>query len=226
MPSLTTRDDVPKIGGSEGGFIGLVVALGIIILASATVVFFLLRNQGGGGRGRGHVSNFLRGGRDGTFSTQKTNFNMDGIRNLFSGRKKGQKAGGWVQQVNDEHDFDSDSEGGIPMLDSHSGQSKGEFAHIPIIKPLPALSEDMSTVSLQAPGRLKSPISEPSPPHKSSPFSRPFSPQPKSTFKQVPANERATPIERKSTLDSMESTNSQYSQFSSGSKFHEHIDDS
>lgn len=200
------------------------VALGVIILAAGTVVFILLRNQGGGGRGRGHVSNFVQAGRDGSFPAQKNNFNMNGLRSLFNGRKNGQKAGGWVQQVNEEHDFDSESEDGIPMHDSRLDRARGGFTQIPIIKPLPTLSEDMSTVSLQAPGRLKSPSTELSLPPTKSPLPRSRSPQPKA--KHTSTDSRTPPIERKSTLDSMESSNSQYSQFSSGSKFHEHIDES
>ncbi|EGN96305.1 hypothetical protein SERLA73DRAFT_185993 [Serpula lacrymans var. lacrymans S7.3] len=39
------RREVPKLDGSQGGFIALVVALSIIIVISCTAVFFLLRNH-------------------------------------------------------------------------------------------------------------------------------------------------------------------------------------
>lgn len=188
------------------------MALGVIILASAIVIFFLLRNQGGGGRGRGHVSNFVHAGRDGSFPTQK--LNMNGFRNLF-----GRKNGGWVQQVGDERDFDSDSEEGIPMHDSRRTR---ELPRVPTVKPLPPLSEDMSMVTLQAPGQ-SSATDLPLPPM-TIVRSRSPSPQPKSKPQTV--NIRTPPIERKGTMDSMESTSSQFSRFSSGTKFHEHIDES
>lgn len=209
MPTLNARNDVPRIGGSEGGFIGLVVALGIIILASAIVIFFLLRNQGGGGRGRGHVSNFVHAGRDGSFPSQ------GGFRNLNPFGRKKNANGGWVQQVDEEHDFDSESEDGIgiPLADSrrYSAQQR-ELPRVPTIKPLPPLSEDLSTVTLQAPGKgsvtsLRS-------------RSRSPSPQP------PPTNSRSPQFDRKATMDSIQSASSQYSNMSSGSgtKFHEHIE--
>jgi len=203
MPSLIARDDVPRIGGSEGGFIALVVALGVIIFASAIAIFLLLRNQGGGGRGRGHVSHFVHAGRDGSFPAQR-----NGFRNLFS-RKNANN--GWVQQVDDEHDFDSESEDGVPLSNSrrHSALQR-ELPRVPTIKPLPPLSEDPAAVTLQAPGRQPERALR----------SRSPSPQPPS------ADSRSPPLDRKGTMDSMQSASSQYSTLSAGSgtKFHEHID--
>jgi len=51
MPSLwegnyaLERRDVPRIGGSEGGFIGLVVGLGVIIAGSCIAIYILLRDH-------------------------------------------------------------------------------------------------------------------------------------------------------------------------------------
>lgn len=69
--SANSKNGVPEIGGSEGGasrpccpragvlnrspppgFIGLVVGLGIIVIASCVGVFFLLKHRGGGGSKR------------------------------------------------------------------------------------------------------------------------------------------------------------------------------
>jgi len=203
MPALHARDDVPRIGGSEGGFIGLVVALGIIILAAAIVIFFLLRDRGGGGRGRGHVSNFVHSGRDGSFPAQ------GGFRSLFN---RGERKGGWVQQVDTDHDFDSESEDGIPL----SRNSHRALPRVPTIKPLPPLSEDLAAVTLQAPGR-SSGTELPLP---ASFRSRSPSPQ------RQPHHARSPTVERQTTVDSIQSARTQFSTLSSGSgtKFHEHID--
>lgn len=42
--AMLSRRTVPEIGGSQGGFIGLVVALSVLILICCIAVFFLLRN--------------------------------------------------------------------------------------------------------------------------------------------------------------------------------------
>jgi len=272
------RDEIPKIGGSEGGFIGLLVALIVIIIISASVVFFLLRTQGGGGRGHGHVSHFVHAGQDGSFPVQRPKWK--GFANLF-GRKKnrnsGVKGGGWMQQVDEDHDFDSESESGIPLADSPTKSKKmknnlmGPRGELPPIQSLPPLTMhggqgdiSMSSVSLQAPGRAfsktpesidesftpplttafhsRSPSPSPSPnlPHQISP--EPLPPTlslPASRAEPIPVTPRTqlpplkarsdarTPIERKGTIDSVMTTHSAMSnssQYTSGSKFQEHIE--
>lgn len=186
------------------------VALGLIILASSIVVFFLLRNQKGGGRGRGHVSTFSAN-REGGFPAQ------GGLRNLFG---RSNQDAGWRQQLDDEHDFDSESEDGFRLADSSHHQRRISLANsrardlpqVPSIKPLPPLSHDInmasvSSVSLQAPG-LSSATDLAIPQTQRSRSSSPKPPTP----------------QRKETMESMHSVDSQYSRMSGGTKFHEHID--
>ncbi|KAJ7058095.1 hypothetical protein C8F01DRAFT_1255979 [Mycena amicta] len=47
MPATTSilRRDTPRIGGTTGGFIGLVVGLALIILVSSVAIFWLLRHH-------------------------------------------------------------------------------------------------------------------------------------------------------------------------------------
>ncbi|KZT36211.1 hypothetical protein SISSUDRAFT_1050239 [Sistotremastrum suecicum HHB10207 ss-3] len=109
--------EVPEIDGSEGGFIGLVVALAVLIFLSCVCVYFLLRVRKGGGRGRGHVSHFknMRGTdtygdeapddnkEHGAFAALRWNFK----RLIGRGRQTGT---GWIQQRDMEGDIDSDDD--------------------------------------------------------------------------------------------------------------------
>ncbi|KAJ7785398.1 hypothetical protein B0H14DRAFT_3506954 [Mycena olivaceomarginata] len=52
MPVLLTPREAPRIGGSEGGFIGLVVGLIVIILGSCVAIYFLLRDHAPSDRDR------------------------------------------------------------------------------------------------------------------------------------------------------------------------------
>lgn len=77
---------IPKIAGSEGGFIGLVVGLGVVFIGCCIGIFFLLRHRRHGGRltraksGKVGVEDPL--GRKGT---------------LFGWRSSNPKRGGWTR---------------------------------------------------------------------------------------------------------------------------------
>ncbi|KZO95129.1 hypothetical protein CALVIDRAFT_538278 [Calocera viscosa TUFC12733] len=44
-PTSNYQNGVPKIAGSEGGFIGLVVGLGVLLIVACLIVWFLLRRR-------------------------------------------------------------------------------------------------------------------------------------------------------------------------------------
>ncbi|KAF8481425.1 hypothetical protein JB92DRAFT_3038468 [Gautieria morchelliformis] len=79
---------VPKIGGSQAGFIGLIVGLGIFIILCCCAVFYLLHTRPHGGRA---------GNKNHPISSSAPT-------GLFASRRK--RNAGWVQQT-DEFDYDS-----------------------------------------------------------------------------------------------------------------------
>jgi len=100
-------NSVPEIDGSEGGFVGLVVGLGILVIICCVTVFFLLRHRGGGGnpsrrnRELGNIFPSSVGGAvDSDFPTQE--------RALF-----GSRAGrhGWTRTADENDDSDGEQDG-------------------------------------------------------------------------------------------------------------------
>lgn len=140
----------------------MIVALGVIILAAAAVVFYLLRSGNGGGRGRGHVSNFVHRGNNGSFPAQESGPGS-WLRNLFGGggmrnkNKKMARNGGWTQQVDNGGDeFDSESEDGhtlgIPLKMASPTRADG-LPRVPTIQPLAPLDHNFpSSVNVNTPG--------------------------------------------------------------------------
>jgi len=127
----TKRDNVPRIGGSFGGFIALVVCLSLVIILFCVAIFFLLRDQRTSdeertrrakrnrypSRSGSHVSSYeLEGNSDRRLLTRLTAVfgrtdTYQGVRpqNLSRGNKKGGSAHGWVQAGStDEHHWDPD----------------------------------------------------------------------------------------------------------------------
>ncbi|KLO18183.1 hypothetical protein SCHPADRAFT_899979 [Schizopora paradoxa] len=86
---------IPKIAGSEGGFIGLVVGLGVIFIGCCIGIFFLLRHRRHGGRltrsKSGKVGVEDPSGRRGT---------------LFGWRSSNPKRSGWVRASGGEEGED------------------------------------------------------------------------------------------------------------------------
>ncbi|KAF8579455.1 hypothetical protein K439DRAFT_1637936 [Ramaria rubella] len=87
-PQTTYKSHVPEIGGSEGGFIGLIVGFAVLIILCCVAVFYLLHTRPHGGR------------------SGNKNHPRSGASFLTSRRKK---AAGWVQQ-GDEFDYDSEDD--------------------------------------------------------------------------------------------------------------------
>ncbi|KAA1477718.1 hypothetical protein DENSPDRAFT_844907 [Dentipellis sp. KUC8613] len=105
-PSPAHHDGVPRIGGSTGGFIGLVVALSLIFIICSIAIYWLLRNHEPSARDRAlrrHQSIRRKGAahpipiglheQDGSLGEK--------LGGMFKGRRR---AGGWVQASGDEWD--------------------------------------------------------------------------------------------------------------------------
>ncbi|KAH8114168.1 hypothetical protein DFH11DRAFT_1769383 [Phellopilus nigrolimitatus] len=90
---------IPTIGGTEGGFIGLVVGLGVIFLGSCVGVFFLLRNWKHGGR-------TVRG-KSGEVGVEALPAGPDAPRRrgtLFGFRSTNPRKAGWVRAPGEDED--------------------------------------------------------------------------------------------------------------------------
>jgi len=128
-PASTTTHVVskPEIGGSEAGFIGLVIGLGAIFLLSCIAVFFLLRNWQHGGRtvtrtvaGPSYPSSSPSGGvGGGGFRDKVRKFTKSGEVGVESGPDSVRRGGtlfgfrrnqraGWVRAPGDDLDGDAD----------------------------------------------------------------------------------------------------------------------
>ncbi|KIJ59730.1 hypothetical protein HYDPIDRAFT_32946 [Hydnomerulius pinastri MD-312] len=114
---VATKRDVPEIDGSQGGFIGLVVALSILIVVCCLAVFFLLRNHEPTEQDRANRRERYRRHREeqdvgssvppaSTFGSLGEKFKRIWSKNSSSGRRGGR---GWIQAGSgDEWEFDSD----------------------------------------------------------------------------------------------------------------------
>jgi len=126
---------LPKIGGSEGGFIAIVVCLVLVIVASCTAVFFLLRTHPSDQnrayrdrqRGRRHRHQAVPSSASydysnyNNYSTSPTAANPQSLQRKLAGmfrfgaKEQGSRAGGggWVRTGSgDEWDSDSADEAG------------------------------------------------------------------------------------------------------------------
>ncbi|EJD06263.1 uncharacterized protein FOMMEDRAFT_18408 [Fomitiporia mediterranea MF3/22] len=107
---------VPEIGGSEGGFIGLVIGLAIIFVGSCIGVFFLLRNWKHGGR--------TVPGKSGEIGKEPPPSSGFPRRRgtLFGFRSKNPKQAGWVRAPGeDEDDWDANDTLGTGPYDPAPG---------------------------------------------------------------------------------------------------------
>lgn len=112
-PESKYKSGVPKVGGSEGGFIGLIVGLGVLILVCLGTVYYLLRTRKHGGRAGN--KNYPP---DATASSSKGFFSSL----PFSNARK--QDAGWVQQ-GDEFDYDSGDEDLMSRKDPNMRAPKG-----------------------------------------------------------------------------------------------------
>jgi len=87
-PQSSFKHGVPKINGSEGGFIGLIVGLGVFILICCGAIYYLLR-------ARPKKLTAKSGSTQGSF---------------FSSRR--QRNAGWIQQTNEFEYESTDDEAG------------------------------------------------------------------------------------------------------------------
>ncbi|KAG2135180.1 uncharacterized protein EDB93DRAFT_1092468 [Suillus bovinus] len=116
--AILSRRTVPEIGGSQGGFIGLVVALSVLILICCIAVFFLLRNHEPSEQDRISRRERYRRNRDNqeNDSTAGRSFFGDKLRGMWPdkwssrSRSGGRRGGrGWIQAGSgDEWEINSD----------------------------------------------------------------------------------------------------------------------
>ncbi|KAL5490679.1 hypothetical protein ACEPAI_5513 [Sanghuangporus weigelae] len=159
---------IPEIGGSEGGFIGLIVGLGVILIGSCIGVFYLLRNYKHGGR--------TIPGKSGEVGVEVSSGGPSFPRRrgtLFGFRSQNPKRAGWVQAPGDdeEDEWDANDTLGMGPYDpgrddpvklegsTHNLRSapQGEVT-VPnldyAVHTSPDRRKDESTVDLQASGRI------------------------------------------------------------------------
>lgn len=114
-PTSNYQNGVPKIAGSEGGFIGLIVGLGVLVIVAGLGIWFLLRRR------RQHREK--RRSDTGTPSglgaayDAKTSFPKPGSRGLFGGKNTKK---GWVRTAGDG--FVGDDREGIELAGGRKGQ--------------------------------------------------------------------------------------------------------
>ncbi|KAG1725699.1 uncharacterized protein EDB91DRAFT_1167546 [Suillus paluster] len=121
--TMLIRRAVPEIGGSQGGFIGLVVALSVLILICCIAVFFLLRNhepseQDRAARRERYRRHREREEHDSTTASPGLSAFGDKLRGMWGDRRSsgnrsgssGRRGGrGWIQAGSgDEWETDSD----------------------------------------------------------------------------------------------------------------------
>jgi len=101
-------NSVPEIDGSEGGFIGLVIGLGILVIICCVTVFFLLRNRESGGNPSKRRNRDMGSSGPG---------NVGGaIESDFPTRERGffgSRAGryGWTRTADENDDSDGERDG-------------------------------------------------------------------------------------------------------------------
>ncbi|KAG2121919.1 hypothetical protein DEU56DRAFT_833214 [Suillus clintonianus] len=121
--ALLRKRAVPEIGGSQGGFIGLVVGLSVLILICCIAVFFLLRNYEPSEQERAARRERYRSHRDhqeydSTAASAGLSSFGDKLRGMWADRRSsgsrsrsgGRRGGrGWIQAGSgDEWETDSD----------------------------------------------------------------------------------------------------------------------
>ncbi|KAL5533499.1 hypothetical protein ACEPAF_5275 [Sanghuangporus sanghuang] len=101
---------VPEIGGSEGGFIGLIVGLGVIFIGSCIGVFYLLRNYKHGGR--------TVPGKSGEVGVEASSGGPSFPRRrgtLFGFRSQNPKRAGWIRAPGDDEEDEWDANDTLGM---------------------------------------------------------------------------------------------------------------
>ncbi|TRM68139.1 hypothetical protein BD626DRAFT_565000 [Schizophyllum amplum] len=209
----------PKIGGSEGGFIALVVVLSLIVLALCTAVFILLRDHSPSDDER-------RNRRSHRYQAPAPNFDfkyspaadmasatapapsvLDRLRRLIPGRKRSPEATrmrGWVQTAGDEWDDD--------VSDLRHGRKDTAYDGAPRDSPFRppkgsyASAESASTVHFVEPEARKT---SPAPPGLGGNTPRSQSPQPMEGYTPGdPAPRRPHPSSRPFSTESAQSMQS------------------
>ncbi|KZT59735.1 hypothetical protein CALCODRAFT_173098 [Calocera cornea HHB12733] len=167
-PTSNYQNGVPKIAGSEGGFIGLVVGLGVLLIAACLIVWFLLRRRRAR-RQKARQSDAGRGGATGLGAAYdaKTSFPKPGKGGLFGGGGNNAKQG-WIRSGGGG--FDERDGEGIELSGGRKGQgpylasdAAGAFSSASTIRLAPpeAYKDPYSPGASRE--ELVSPVGEPSP---------------------------------------------------------------
>ncbi|KAG1827627.1 uncharacterized protein BJ212DRAFT_65680 [Suillus subaureus] len=106
--AMLSRRAVPEIGGSQGGFIGLVVTLSVLILICCIAVFFLLRNHEPSEQDRTARRERYRRNRDhqehdSTTATQGHSSFGDKLRGMWADRHSSGNRSGGRRDHGEEH---------------------------------------------------------------------------------------------------------------------------
>ncbi|KAG2127323.1 hypothetical protein BD769DRAFT_763387 [Suillus cothurnatus] len=208
--AILSRRAVPEIGGSQGGFIGLVVALSVLILICCIAVFFLLRNhepsdQDRTARRERYRRNHDNQEYDSTAVTLGHSSFGDKLRGMWadrhsSGNRSGGRRGGrgWIQAGSgDEWEINSDHG------EEHGAQQPMQpfsrsFQEGPYGPQVPKMDSPLSDVESYAPLHYEDPYAK-GPLHVTSPqrvtFARSQSPFSQSSSPMSPGSHRDASVD-------------------------------
>jgi hypothetical protein len=212
------KRDAPRIGGSEGGFIGLVVGLIVIILGSSVAIYFLLRDHSPSERDRAARREERRYPSESSHISLKGRIpwseKLGGIFGRGAPSKRTSKSGhGWIQASGDAWEADE--------VDRHrsremSGLEPMDQPFRPPVDPYAAASETYSSESIPSydPRYTPMPASQST---LSSSILRSESPIPRSTSPESTVHP-SSPQQNRDRHFSVESSNSVRT-FEGGTKF-------
>ncbi|KAJ7175737.1 hypothetical protein C8R46DRAFT_1347255 [Mycena filopes] len=196
------KREAPRIGGSEGGFIGLVVGLGVIILISCVAIYILLRDHSPSQRDR----EARRHGHEPRYPSEASSLKerIATLGGMFGGggrgadgSKRASKSGhGWIQASGDAWEADE-----VERSREMSGFVNAKDA--PFSPPVDPYAADSASYSTYDPPSSHIRFEEPIP--------RSTSPESTVTY--------TSPTQNESRQFSGESTTSTMRTFSGGTKF-------
>ncbi|KAJ7239953.1 hypothetical protein B0H12DRAFT_1221805 [Mycena haematopus] len=163
-----SKRDVPRIGGTEGGFIALVIGLGVIILGSSVAIYILLRDHSPSERQREARREERRYPSESSRLSLKPRFPWSQKLSSLFGRgtasKRSSKSGhGWIQASGDAWEEDeaghtrSREMSGLEPVDQPFRPPVDPYAasyssdSIPYDPPMPASHSTLSNLRSESP---------------------------------------------------------------------------
>lgn len=199
--AMLSRRAVPEIGGSQGGFIGLVVALSVLILICCIAVFFLLRNHEPSEQDRTARRERYRRNRDNqehdsTAAMPGLSSFGDKIRVMWEDRSRsgGRRGGrGWIQAGSGD-EWETNSDHGEERRAQQPMQPfSRSFQEGPYSPQVPEMDSPLSDAESYAPMQYGDPYAK-GPLHVTSPqrvtFARSQSPLSQSSSPMSPGSHR------------------------------------